>query len=445
MERGLRSFWVLRYVLLFAFLVAAGWLLLFLSGLLPQAQVDKHLRESVELLAKEGNHPVILAQEESNRLDNFTDALILIHSSYLNTMTDPTATLANPGYFMPVEQTGNTSQAVDGDPVGSLAVVADENPESNFNYVRYWMGFRVYVRALLTVVNYGQIRRFIMWGFFLLSTTAALVLYQKTKRIAIPLVFTVSTLFLNPVIVASSLQFSICFFLAFIGMIWVCLSRNKIFTYPMIFVVLGAETQYFDFYTAPLLTCGLPAVAMLLVIQYSGRPYSTKQMWRLTAKCCAAWVSAYIMMWLAKLALTTAFTPINAFADGFASFGKRMGVIKVAELSSAYDPIAALLRCLKEVFNPYAICICAICLVVWGIQMARKKDRAARIRGALPYLAIAGLSIIWICVAAQPSYIHFWFQYRTLGLLLVGIGAFMVQSAIFEPAEGLKSTSGGAQ
>ncbi|MCL2810651.1 MAG: hypothetical protein FWD25_02040 [Clostridia bacterium] len=383
------------------------------------------MMESLEYLEHEGLYPTLIVYNQTYQLDNHTDAHILMFSRNMDTRTDPASVLKN-----------STYRPTSSSPIEAVRATMYEGAETNFDYVRYWMGFRVYVRPLLSVMNYTQIRHFIMWVFFLLFAVALVMIHEKTKSRMISMIFAASVVMLNPIIVSSSLQFVICFLIAFVGMIGISLCKNKWLSHPMYFVILGAATQYFDFYTAPLLTFGLPAITMVLCIQYGEKPYKTSAVYKVVAKCLVAWLLSYALMWFAKLALTTLFTPVNGFENGFSSMIRRMGIIKIEQLSRHYDVKRALKACfhnlLPFVENRVVLIFAALALVTWAVAFIRCKSRKESFKQAFVYVIIAVLPVMWICVAAQPSSIHAWFQYRCLGVFVLGMGCFLWQSVTME-------------
>ena len=89
---------------------------------------------------------------------------------------------------------------------------------------------------------------------------------------------------------------------------------------PFIFALFGIATQFFDFYTTPLITYAIPVLLLLLCKEYSSCR------WLTLIKTAAAWAYGYVSMWIVKLAATTLFTDTNGFADGFSSLSRRLNI-----------------------------------------------------------------------------------------------------------------------
>jgi hypothetical protein len=87
-------------------------------------------------------------------------------------------------------------------------------------YSRYWMGFRATLRFLLSFVNYYQLKRYLSFAFFALYAALISSISRRTTA-TIGFLFAISIILVRPYIIGASLQFSSCFFIAFLGMLLV--------------------------------------------------------------------------------------------------------------------------------------------------------------------------------------------------------------------------------
>ena len=280
-----------RYALVFAALMAAFFLLLYLAGLVPQRLVFENLKASAAQFHEESRQPsaygcypqLLYHGEGSYQLDNGSELRILHQSLYLDTRADPASVLENP-YWAAEESDG---------PLEDLRQLSrmEEPPAPNDRYSRYLMGFRAVVRPLLALFPYPEIRRIVMWTVLLLF---ALVTAGFAKRMGLRMALLFAGCFLtaNPVMIVSSLQFSCCFVLAFAAMAAVLFLRTSQERVPLLLFITGALTQYFDFYTTPVLTLVLPAGTALLLLQQEGRLQRPKQALIFLGRCLLAWAAA---------------------------------------------------------------------------------------------------------------------------------------------------------
>lgn len=402
-----------RYALVLLLLVLAGCLLLLLAGLVPQQAVQANLSASMDQLVLEGMSPGVLYDgHPRSTLDNFSEAHILLHSFYMDTRTDAAAILENPGYTLPGGADAPEAQL----PAYQTAI--DASIPANATYVRYWMGFRAIVRPLLAIMNHMDARQLLLWSFLLLLGAIALQLYRRTGAFWLSLAFVFAMSQLNPIAITGCFQFSICFLIAFIGMLLALNLRFQRLPAPMLFFILGACTQYFDFYTAPLLTFGLPMLALLLRLQYRKEADPPLKLGvRLVLGCFAAWMSAYLLMWLSKLALTSALTPIDAFADAFDRV--RLWLIEPAQDAASDASVPrALFYCAINMTDPLPLVLEGMLLLAYAVSLLVRRPPRAVFARNLPYLLVGLLPLLWIAATYAPSYHHAYFQYRILGVTM---------------------------
>ena len=75
-------------------------LLLLLGACLPQAPIDRHVRSSAEVMARERDYPVMADRSFASILDYVTDALILMESKSTS-IADPETILPIPSSSIP--------------------------------------------------------------------------------------------------------------------------------------------------------------------------------------------------------------------------------------------------------------------------------------------------------------------------------------------------------
>lgn len=406
-----------RYLVLLLALLLAGSVLLLAAGLLPQSRIETNLLESMYQLEAEDQYPHILDEQSwACMIDMYSENYIMNLSYYMNTKENPASIFTNP------QKCGIA---------GTLHEAIEQHQEADANYARYWGGFRAAGRLLLTFFTYMQVRRLLGVVFFLLAGGTALYLYARTRSAAPALSFLIALSLLNLSVVTSTLQFSCCFLIAMAGVLLLPGREREYLTYPMYFFILGAATQYFDFYTTPILTFGFPMLALLCIRQHNDIRFTGKRMFRLTGRCFAGWLSAYILMWVGKLSLTTIFTDLDALSDGFGAAENRIFESTGGVDGSLFYRIGiAFWRVFLRVFDRPVFLAAAVlgAFAVWLFLFLRRKKTKRDIRASLAYLFVAVLPLVWFAVAAGPSIKHSWFQYRGIGVFLFGVLLFITQS-----------------
>lgn len=399
---------------------ACGALLLLAAAFIPSSMIEENVLRSAEELNQPAT-PLLGNDRMAYIVDYNTDALIIMESYTLNS-DDLQSVFSNP-----MRYDGEDTQR------GSLMELC-EGESANVNYVRYWMGFRIFIKPLLVLFSYEGICWLISLAFFALAFAAAALTAGRIGTRA-ALCFGGAVCLINPAIAAHSPQHACCFLLSFIFCLYI-LGRNGRGRYcAAAFCVFGALTQYFDFYTAPLVTLGFP---MLLLLETERQP---ERSLRQTLRCCGAWLYGYAAMWLCKLALTGMFTDINGLEDGFSSLSGRLGV-KVVEGFEEYYSAARALKSVWGTAFPGSLTIPAALLftaavVISGLVYLLRGSRAERGLAASELIVML-LPLVWYAVAAQPSCIHAWFQYRSLAVLFFGAFLFISRAAVILKREKAK-------
>lgn len=411
-----------RYLAAFLAILVVACALLYLAGLVPQSALKQHMLETMDQLVIEGVNPGVLYEgHPRSSLDNYSESRILMHSYYMDTAASPAAILENPGW----EPENFDKETV----FSEMRAAVASDTSANLDYSRYWMGFRAVIRPLMLLMNYMDMRQLIQWVLILLFAAVTLQLYRRTNSIWIALGFAFTMSQLNPVAITACFQFSTCFTIALIGMLLALTLRFKKCSGQMLFFVLGAATQYFDFYTAPILTFGLPMLALLLRKQYEPEAdFRLRKTTRLVFTAFAAWLIAYVAMWIAKLALTAAFTGGGAFTEAFERLGAWMLEPAASGEGASLIPLA-LFYCAINLVDLVPLILEGALLIGFAIRVLVKRPGKRVWREQLVYLFVAMLPLLWIAAAAKPSYDHMYFQYRGLGVTLFAGILFLLGTA----------------
>lgn len=399
---------IAAYFLLFFAVALLGVLMLYLTGLLPQEIVHSNLALSAVQFEEEGEQPYVFnIWNDTYRLDAFSESLMINHAYFMDTAKHPLSIIENLTYRDGLH------------PVSSLLELA-ERPDApgNSERARYWLGFRTYVRSLLCLIPYQDIRGVLSLVFFCLMFAAMFTLRDRAGTLP-ALALGATVLAMNPVVVSTSLQFSCCFLIAFVGICAVCRHHlNARYLYGL-FMVIGQATMYFDFYTSPLVTWGLPLIALLAIHATQSR-FSFREMSRLIVLSLLMWMAGYVGMWVLKMILNTLLTDQNGFEVIF-HFLYYTGISDAPSSVREFTPLAALYACLKKVFtvqNRFILLVAMLGGALYfgfaGKQRKLHLQKMNLIHGG--YFAIAMVPVVWILCSRQASGVHSYFQYRTLAV-----------------------------
>lgn len=406
----MKRFFVLLLVLFAIFLIfEAG---LYIAGLVPQDRILESIQDSLAQLETEYEKPYVLHNRNRNGIDNFTDCLMLNLSYFMNTNSEPSSILGNPLYWEdnlePFEELKLLSS-------GQIA---------NGNYLNYCMGYRLYLRPMLSLLNYMEIRNafiFVTWMLFGLSLISVSL---ATKNNWFAALYTLCIVSLNPVAISGSLTLMICFILAFMGVLfipYVNATRWRL-GIPILFLFLGALTQFFDFYTYPLITFAFPMIVLLLMNINGTKENSTGASFTLMISGLAVWLMGYVGIWLIKLAATHVFTTNDVLSNAIFVVNNSIGLRTGSE-----GFIQTLFACIDNIFTPEVKITFIAVLLIWLVLFIQNKNRNAMIRESWVFLAVGAISLLWI-VFSKRMYIHRFFQYRILGVFMMGLFAFAAQT-----------------
>lgn len=407
-----------EYTAFFCLTVAAALLLLILSAFLPQFLIQQHVVDSVDLVMYDLDNNYLFDGSEGSKLDVFTDIMMLrtsltTNDRYLGSV------LTNPVYtYRDLDEWHGSGK--------TLANLAYDKPADGvWFYTRYWMGFRVVLRLALLFFNYAQIKRYLSFLFFSLFA-AVICSVSKHVNSKVAFLFALSILLIRPHVMATSMQLTCCFFIAFLAMLLIpWLYRNPKWE-GLFFMEVGMLTMYFDFYTVPLVTVGFP----LLYLYILKREREQCASFRNLLRNLAIWFAGYGLMWVAKLVLTSLLTSEKALAQGFESFFSRVGIEKNAEFAQYYALQPAFEGIRKTIFSDgtgtVVYLLCAGMLLAIVLYLVFRGYASGRtLKQSLPCLLFAVMPLVWFVITRQPVAIHYFFQYRTIALTHWGAGVFL--------------------
>lgn len=405
---------ILLYICAFLLTLLCGVVLLYAASYLPQAKIDKNIQKSADMMIEEGLYPRVLDKSYGAILDNWSDAIMLMESKAM-TAENLTSVWTNPRFVL-----------VDKKPVESLyGYVHTPEEGSFFSYCRYWMGFRAVLRLALSFFSYYQLKRYLAFVFFLLFLFVNDSISRNLGNKYV-LFFSICILLVRPYVICHSLQFSCCFLIAFISMLLIPWLYHNPEYECLFFGELGMITMFFDFYTTPIVTFGLPMIYLLLICASKGERVT---LWRII-KNVIFWLVFYGLMWLSKLILTTLLSSENAIANGLVSFFGWVGMKGFEKESGLYDfsvTVEKLWLALTSGdqegrFVVKAVLFVFAAILLYALCCGRIDFKACRYHCGLLFLA--AIPIIWFFITAEPTRVHFWFQYRSVVMLYWALGSY---------------------
>ena len=441
-----------RLLVIFAALTVVFVASVTLVFLLPRGPIKRHLAESIPQLEAEGTAYRPFFDIPSYQLDGFTDPLMLNVA-----LGRPGESALRAGLEDVFALPPNTSASQLSGSWATLpqlkAGLADQYSNA-FPYARYWHGYLLLLRPALVVLTYPAIRFVNMFLFAAAALGTALLLARRFGgRLAFA--FVLALLWVSALIIPMSLQFTSVFMLAMLASIVVLAFGDKSWFRRWdleVFLVIGMLTAFFDLFTAPLVTLGLPLLMLLLVLESVHEEYGMRSGVVETVKLGAVWSVGYAFSWASKWFIGSAVLGwsvlTNALSD-FKFWTTTSAPIFQGSVASArahsLGPLGANLAMLVPLFGlgdnlaglqtetVVATVALAFAVVAVVLVLALRFHKPwARWTRQVPLLAVAALPYIWYALWHTPSTQHFWFNYRSQVITLFAILAFLLLNTDYD-------------
>lgn len=397
-------------ILILIGMVAAGYLALVCVYALPTGPIQKNVLEAANIMQMDGSHPELVYGHQDTMLDNLTDSIMLLTARYEGTGSVFEEALLNNRFTV--------NGLMDSEVLAAEATGEKLDGEES-SYGRYWHGYLLYIKPLLMMFNYGQIR-YLISGIQFTLLAAVLYLFVKKNKEKHVIPFMAAYLFLNPAALSLSLQYFPASVLTMLQFVVILLQEDKYRTNPIRwiyhFFIVGCLIAYFDFLTYPMLTLGMPLIFLL-----AENKKSLKEDIVLFVGSCSAWGIGYVAMWGGKWILGSLLTKENIIADALESVLLRVGAVEnglqVSALQAIIKNIGANKMCL--------ILLVVVFVVILGFGIWKKWTIALK-NVNIGVLLCGILPFMWYIVVSNHSYIHYWFTYRILAISIYAGFVFLM-------------------
>lgn len=392
---------IVKLFLTLILLIGVGYFFLVLVYLIPLDNIRENLKNSYQLLETEGTWRKLIEGHDDTMLDNWTDSTMLIETGYEYSQPAYQAALLVP-----------ECSVVENNPTDTFIKLYRQDVDievAEWNYVNYWHGYLIFMKPLMTFMDYGQIRylnQFIQT--VLIGVILALLGKQKKFWYAIPTILVY--VFLNPAVVSMSIQYNTMFLITFTQVLLILLFENaykKKELWVFHFFLVGCATSYFDFLTYPVIGYGIP-----IILLYSFYSSSFKEELCSLIKTGCAWCFGYVGMWAGKWILGTILTDENILQQAFARVMYRSrGALEYSYI----DILKRNLGMRKDVL--ITAVLFTICCFIY-LKIKKLKFNGSKL---VIYLIIVAIPFVWYFGAANHSWEHYFFTYRDLAVVIMGI------------------------
>lgn len=392
---------------------------LFAVRSIPQSKIYENVKYSVEIFADEygtlesGLHPELLPGYIGTQLDNYTDSVML------NIMYTTSGDLTNDVFLCP------RSTIKDCRPLATLYKIFFHNSSFKQNsYGRYWHGYQIILRPLLSFLSISSIRFLNM--VFQLGCIVLLIYFLTLKKYAymIPAFFA-TWVFLNPITLIYSLQYSNIFYITMLTCIIFVISDKHLHGSSAFFILeLNAiAVAFFDLLTYPLVALGIPLIVLLSINTCNNIKNSPTYV----VKCIFSWCFGYVGMWGMKWILASVFTTENIILNAYRAFQSHLSA---SYNGQKYTWLETLQRNLK-VYNHHIYILGLILLLAVSFSYNLIKNNRKSIclplthysaknivLSRLPICAIMLLPLLWYRITIRHSIVHYWMTHRELVIII---------------------------
>lgn len=409
----------LQIVVGVALSILIGAALMIFVYALPNERAVENVREALPLYEREGNYPS-WALGEHSKLDNFTDAIMLLEIIHPPSELIDSAML-NPRFVFPGEER----------PVEALikTLRGDTDGLSETIYPRYWHGYILILKPLLLAMKANHVRIFLAYGIFILFVVA-LLLCQKILGTPYALALAGAVMILNPVSLSMSFQFAPIYFITMTAIIFMLKKNRRLFDdelYIYFFATVGILIAFFDFLTYPIFS-----VAMLLIFWYvlNRRELFKEKLcaiFKMMTSLLIAWSIGYGGMWSGKWLVSKILTGYDTFANALVQVASytRIGD-NLVNAGWQITTLGAIQRNIAVLgHGPIRIFLFAAIIFLLYIFFTRRKFFTPR--KIFPYLFPAALPFVWFAVLSGHSHIHAFFTYRGLAATIFALACMSTE------------------
>lgn len=390
-----------------------GTLLLWAVYCLPIDSIECHVRSSAITIREEGTYPRLYSWCHS-QLDNWTDSIMLLEAA-----DDTEASALDKAmlaYRGSIEDKNDAETLV-------AHYVQDVEFTRIKDYARYWHGYLVVLKPLLSFFNYSTIR--IINGVIQLLALIWVCVLMKRKGLTPYIIpYILCYLMLMPIALAKSFQFSSCYYVFTAGVIALLMMNKSArlkYVY-LIFLNVGILTAYVDFLTYPIATFGIPAI---ISVALSKEEHVEEKLVGIVRNG-LFWCLGYGGMWGSKWIIASVTTSNNVFANAIDAFASRTSTISSDGLTQYSVFNCEIMNYTRFIKTPFVLLVMVFCIYVF-VKYIRHHDfgyeRAIAL--SLPYVILSLAPVVWYVFATNHSYVHYFFTNKacvvTLAAILFGI------------------------
>lgn len=381
---------------------------------LPTYEMGGNIAASLKIYDVEKDRYAWAPSIVNSQLDNFTDAIMLSTAAYERGKTFKERVrdaMLSPSYAY--DEITFRSEILP-------KAFKGQKPEkgvTRWDYARYWHGYLVWYKPLLSFFTVGDIRIINMMLQALLLVLLMMELFKAGgAKLACP--FFLAVLIFNPVSCVLGLTYANLYYItlisALVALKWK-LYQSKY--YYLFFLWVGIVTSFMDLLTYPLTALGCNLIFMILLTSDKFYPKMKK-----VILASGFWGTGYGVMWAEKWIIGWLLTGNNIIQNALSAAKIRTS----GDVGTAWEAIAANLKDYNNhIFCTLLILGLAVLLILYLSGKYKLKSNRAVV---LPLLFVAVYPFMWICFMKNHCFIHNWMTHKIFMLTILAVVYSLVYS-----------------
>lgn len=416
----------IKYIFVFILLIIIFNILMLLGSLFPSSLLEKHTKESADILLGEGNRFEFKNIFYQN--NNYTDA-IMINTAFSIDNKNPVYSYMSARKNYNPELTKEVLEDAEAElisfdssgvynPVGELSEFTDGKIDTSITYARYWHGYLPILRTLLIFFNVSEIRLLMLAVFILLLVYFVYLLKEKFNK-TIATIFAYSLIMYGYFYVSYSLESTPIFLVMIISSIILLKRIEKIKDFSLFIFIVGCVSCFVDFLTVPLITLAIPLYIYILYYNKSNKDFNIKTLF----KYIILWGIGYGITWFSKWIIYDLLYKEGLISSAIYQVLYRAGVKENLTSSFLYAIFVLSLRVIIyfsifHIANLMYFIIKRKCITIEISKDFLKKNA--------PIIIIMFLPFIWYFALKNHTVNHWWFMvFRNMLITLIGMLLFI--------------------
>ena len=282
---------ILAYIGIFCVTLAIMVGALDLVARIPHEAIEQKSVESAKYMQSRGDEYIdLIPNQIGSRSDYYADSISLSISYALDENDSlRSALLAKFATDDPFVTQNYVNQVLEGE-------------KAEQEYLRYWHGYLIIIRPLMTFMNIEQIyllNLVIFCGLFISIIVRLFRHDEKILGIAFAVAMIACWSFFTPVALEYIWMFLLMLLAVHITMslVW----KEKIRYLPFLLFMTGMWAAYFDFLTTETITVTMP---LLFALWLNRKAWKGKEAIKFVIRCSILWLVAFAFTWMSKWVIT---------------------------------------------------------------------------------------------------------------------------------------------